>query len=95
MYDKRHSVSWGLLLICLGVSFFLSMQGFGAWWQYFIIGLGGILLIEARRHGTGSIIAGVILIGVGVAFLTGIGNWWPLILIVVGVAILLNSWLRR
>ena len=95
MRERWHGLFWGLLLIWLGVSLLLSMQGFGAWWQYFIIGLGVIFLIEARVRGRGRIIVGLVLIGVGVAFLTGIGNWWPLILILVGLAIVLNTWLRR
>jgi len=95
MRDREHGLFWGLLLICLGVSFFLSMQGFGAWWKYFLIGLGIIFLIEARWRGTGHIIAGLVLMGVGIALLTGFGIWWPLILILAGVAILLNTWRRK
>jgi len=105
--DPISGLFFGLILILLGVVFFLSAQGWiswGDWWKYFIIGLGFIFLIEVlvrytkpayRRPIFGKLIAGIILICVGAAFIGGIGNWWPLILIIVGLAILLNVWLRR
>jgi hypothetical protein len=107
---RRRSIPglfFGLLLVLLGVTLFLTAQdwiAWGDWWKYFITGLGGIFVIEAlvryarpahRRPRFGRLIFGIILICVGLAFIVGWGNWWPLILIVVGLAILLNSWLRR
>ena len=105
--DPISGLVFGLILVLLGVVFFLAAQdwiSWGDWWKHFIIGLGVIFLIEVlvrytrpayRRPVFGKLIAGLVLICVGVAFTTGIGNWWPLILIVVGLAILLNTWLRR
>ncbi len=96
MRERWHGLFWGLLLIVLGISFYLSMQGWGGWWQFFLIGLGVIFLVESRvRGGTGRIIAGLVLIAVGAVLLTGWGDWWPLILIVAGLAIIFNSWRRR
>ena len=105
--DPISGLFFGLILVVVGVVLFLSMQGlisWDDWWKYFIIGLGCIFLIEVlvrytrpayRRPVFGRLITGLILICVGVAFLTGIGNWWPLILIVIGLAILFNTFLRR
>lgn len=107
-YKKRaFGVFWGLVLILLGIVLFISFQGWitwGEWWQYFLIGLGLIFLIESlvrytnreyRRPRFGRVIAGLVLIFVGLAFLLGFGKWWPLILIVVGLAVLFNVWLKR
>ncbi len=105
--DPISGLGFGLILVLLGVVFFLSAQGWiswGDWWKYFIIGLGVIFLMEVlvrytkpayRRPVFGKLIAGLILICVGAAFIGGVGNWWPLILIIVGLAILLRVWLRR
>jgi hypothetical protein len=73
------------------------------WWQYLIIGVGVILLVEslvlyqresALEFRIGRLIAAIILIGVGVAFLLGNLPWWPLVLIVIGVAIIVGRSLR-
>lgn len=113
--DRRHwrherrasGIFWGMVLILLGIVFFLSAQGWlpwGDWWQYFLIGLGLIFLAESlmrysgntsMRPRFGRVIAGLVLILIGLVFLMGIGNWWPLILIVVGLAIMVNVWLRK
>jgi hypothetical protein len=105
--DPISGVFFGLILVLLGVVFFLAAQdwiSWGDWWKYFIIGLGVIFLIEVlvrytrpayRRPISGRLIAGLVLICIGAAFIGGIGDWWPLILIIVGLAILLNVWLRE
>ncbi len=73
-------------------------------WTIILIGAGVILLIEVvirlvvpayRRPIAGTIILGVILIGVG---LGNIFSWdvvWPLVVIGIGVAILLGGFWRR
>lgn len=105
--DPVSGLFFGLILILLGVVFLLSTQGWISrhdWWKYFIIGLGVIFLIEVlvrhtraayRRPVFGRLFAGLILICVGLAAIGGFGNWWPLILIVVGLAILFNFWFRK
>ena len=105
--DRIPGLFWGLLLILVGAIFLLRSQGFllqGEWWQYFLIGLGIIFLIEAlvryliptyRYSSFGRFIAGIVLVFVGIAFLYGVGQWWPVVLIAVGVIILLAVWLRR
>ncbi len=73
-------------------------------WTIILIGAGLILLVEVvirlvvpayRRPVAGTIIFGVILIGVG---LGNIFSWevvWPLVVIGIGVAILLGGFLRK
>jgi hypothetical protein len=97
--DPMRGLFGGLILILLGVLFFASMQNWiswDRWWQIFLIGLGGIFLIDALiiyvnksvSHGVfGRIITGLILITIGTAFLIHLEQWWPLILIIIGVAI--------
>jgi hypothetical protein len=91
---------WGLILVLLGVLLFGAMQDWlrwDTWWQIFLVGLGVIFLVEALVHSLnsstkrgvfGRVIAGLILITVGAAFLIHIEQWWPLILIVIGIAII-------
>jgi hypothetical protein len=89
-------IGWGLFFILVGGLFFADNKG---WlnehgWLYFAIGLGSILMIgglvryfvgqDNRWKSVGGIIAGLALIYIGVAFLFGFGDWWPLALIPVG-----------
>jgi hypothetical protein len=92
----------GLILILLGVLFLLAQMGrisWMNWWAYFLVGLGGILILEfmisrlSAAHkltGAGRLVAGLILIIIGGAHLIGFVEWWPLILIAVGVVILIS-----
>lgn len=97
----------GLILILLGSLFLLSEQGYigrDRWWQYFIIGLGIIFLIDGairyrqqNYHGflVSRVIAGLVLIAIGVIFLLGATAWWPLILILAGIGIVISGLVRR
>jgi uncharacterized protein YjeT (DUF2065 family) len=81
-----------------------DVLSWGTWWQYFLIGLGLIFIIDGLAHylypayrdmAFGRFIPGVILLFVGLAFVFGFSQWWPLVLIAVGVIILLNLLFRR
>jgi phosphatidylserine synthase len=97
----------GVFLTLLGILLFLASRGILAWdrwWQFLIIGIGIILLIDslvryqkdsAREIRIGRLIVAIILIGVGIAFLVGNATWWPLVIIVVGVAVIIGGLLRR
>lgn len=101
------SLTGGLILILLGVLFLLTEMGrigWANWWAYFLVGLGGIFLLEAlirmfsaegRKGVSGKIIAGLILAVIGGAHLIGFEEWWPLILIAVGVGVLISGFLRK
>lgn len=101
--DPLSGVTGGLILILLGALFLLATLDYirwSEWWAYFLIGLGAILIIEViirstspsyRQDITGKLIGGVVLIVIGGAFVFGMSNWWPLILIAVGVGLLFSS----
>jgi divalent metal cation (Fe/Co/Zn/Cd) transporter len=101
------SLTGGLILILLGVLFLLTEMGrigWANWWAYFLVGLGGIFLLEAlirafspegRKGAGGRVIAGLILAVIGGAHLVGFEEWWPLILIAVGVGVLISGFLRK
>ncbi len=97
----------GLILILLGVLFLLTEMGrisWMDWWAYFLVGLGGIFLLEViiravsgadGRGVTGRLTAGFVLIFIGGAYLFGLEEWWPLVLIAVGAAIIISSFFRK
>jgi hypothetical protein len=97
----------GLILILLGVLFLLTEMdriSWADWWAYFLVGLGGIFILEAvlrgfsaegRRGLGGRLIAGAVLAAIGGSHLLGLEEWWPLLLIAVGVVVLVSSFLER
>ncbi len=105
--DPLRGLLPGLILILLGVLLFFATQDFlswNIWWQYLLIGLGVIFIIDGLVHyvnpayrdiAFGRFIPGVILLFIGIAFVFGFGQWWPLVLIAVGIIILLNLLFRR
>lgn len=112
MRDKRgrdplRGLFWGLVLVLVGVLFFIDQQqgiGWDTLWKYLLIGLGGIFIVDGLAHlaipayrdgQLGRFIPGVILLFVGLAFLYNFSQWWPIILIAVGVIILLSFLFRR
>jgi CDP-diglyceride synthetase len=108
MHDPWSRVTGGLILILLGILFLLATMdvlSWGIWWAYFLCGLGVIFILEAvlrsgspefRQHITGRLIAGVILMFIGGSFIFGVTNWWPFILIGVGVALVISTlWTQK
>ncbi|MGD2295345.1 MAG: hypothetical protein PVF22_05865 [Candidatus Aminicenantes bacterium] len=106
--DPWSRVTGGLILILLGVLFLLAtleILSWGDWWKYFLCGLGFIFILEAvlrsgspefRPHITGRLIAGTVLILIGGSFIFGVTNWWPFILIGVGVSLIISTlWGRK
>jgi hypothetical protein len=101
-------IGWGLVFILIGILVFADNKGWlqgGAGWLYFVIGLGGIFIIgflarfwlnQTHRWGSfGGLVVGVCLVYIGAAFLYGFGDWWPLVLIPVGVGILVKALWRN
>lgn len=107
--DKVWSgIGWGLLFILAGLLIFADNKDWlpgGIGWLYFIIGIGGISIIgflvryfgnpDHRWSGLNGLIVGIALVYVGTAFLYGFGDWWPLVLIPVGVGFLVKGILYR
>ena len=92
----------GLIVLAIGLSFFLAANNiisWDKWWAYLLIFLGVIFIIEAIIRNTkfkerligGRFIAGIILLSIGFAFVLSLKNWWPLILIVVGLLIIIKG----
>jgi PAS domain S-box-containing protein len=98
---------WGLMLILWAVLIFLYGQHYIAaadLWKAFITGLGGIFLVQAiiyslmpsyRSQAFGRVIAGLILVFIGLGVLLGFNAWWPAVLVVAGAAVITVSWLLQ
>jgi uncharacterized membrane protein YjjP (DUF1212 family) len=102
-HDPYPRITGGLILILLGVLFLLATLDYlswGDWWAYFLFGLGCILILEAlvrstspafREHMIGRLIGGIVLVVIGASFIFGMTNWWPLIIIAVGVVLVIST----
>ena len=99
--DRTGVLVGGLILIWLGVSLYLVQAhrfSWDQWWPYFIVGIGVILIVQAivrystaryMRPAAGFLIGGVVLIVIGLAGVAGIKDWWPFLLIAIGVVVIL------
>ncbi len=96
----------GSILIWLGITFYLEQIGYlplADWWAYFVAGIGAIIIIQGlisyamyRVPYIGSLIGGAILLVIGLAFISNFAaNLWPLILVIIGVALLVSSLTAR
>lgn len=104
--DITGAVTGGLILIWLGVTFFLQENNYipsENWWAYFLIGIGAILVFQgvlrygmSRRPFVGSFIGGCVLLLIGFSFVQGVtADLWPLILVVIGAFVLLSGTIGR
>jgi hypothetical protein len=97
----------GLTLVLFGVLFLLNQTGTlvgDAWWQTMLIGLGSISIINGLvryfapgyKWGIyGKIVGGIVMILIGAFFMAGLNEWWPIIIIVAGVAFMFRPFWRR
>lgn len=95
-----HGMFVGLCLLLLGVLLLLNVTGAitgDTWWQSLLIGLGVIWIINGivrYNHPVfhwgayGKVVCGVILVLIGALLMAGFSQWWPVVLIVAGVAFL-------
>ncbi len=102
--DWLRKTFWGILLIYLGVLLLLVKMEIlweDEWIPYFIFGLGALLVIEylyrllspqLETAGTPKLILGILLILFSANGLDFIADWWPLILIAVGVLLIWIAW---
>ena len=106
--DIAGAITGGLILVLLGLLFYLAQAGilkitWGNWWEYFIIGIGFILIIQGlvryaqRGHAyAGSFIGGIVLILVGFAFVSSVSySLWPLILVIIGLGAIASAFTGR
>jgi hypothetical protein len=105
--DYHPKLTGGLILILLGVLFLLTEMGripWADWWAWFLVGLGAIFLLEALLRAfsvegrcgiSGRLTAGLILALIGGSHLLGLMEWWPLILIAVGIGVLVSAFLKK
>jgi peptidoglycan/LPS O-acetylase OafA/YrhL len=97
------SLGWGLFFILIGTLFFAQNKGWlhGEGWSYFAIGLGSILVMgflvryfgaeNKRWSALGGLVIGLALVCIGIASIYGFGDWWPLVLIPIGVICLVKA----
>jgi hypothetical protein len=92
----------GLVLLAENLGLFARLEWFSAW-GFIFTGAGLIVMLEAvvrllvpayRRPVGGTLIWGVILVGIGLGNMIGASITWPLILIAIGVGLLLRGLLR-
>jgi|MudIll2142460700_1097286.scaffolds.fasta_scaffold2797013_1 hypothetical protein len=104
----KPGLTGGLILILLGALFLLVQADrlgltWANWWTYFLVGLGAILILTGLlglrdRPGEslrGRLIGGLVLIIVGAVNILGVTTWWPAILVVVGLALVISSLFAR
>jgi len=100
--DVSGILAGGLILIWLGITFYYAQSGvigWDVWWAYFVLGLGLVLVAQGlvryaqgRRSYLGSIAGGVIIALIGYVFIVGVSaNFWPLILVVIGVLVIVTG----
>jgi hypothetical protein len=100
--DLTGPITGGLILIWLGVTFFLQENNYissSNWWAYFLMGIGAILIFQgllryaaSRRPFIGSFIGGAVVFVIGFAFVQGVNaDLWPLVLVAIGAAVLLSA----
>lgn len=92
----------GLIVLAIGISFFLAANDiipWDKWWAYLITFFGVIFVFDAvlrnrklsERLLGSRFIAGVILLVIGFAFILSLKTWWPIILIVAGILIVIKG----
>lgn len=104
--DPVRGISLAIILIWGGIVALIDTQVNVSWWKgwaVFIVGTGVILLLKAlvrlrpeyRRPIGGTIVIGLILLGVGLGDMVGWNYIWPVILIVIGVVLVSWVFLKR
>jgi hypothetical protein len=104
----KPGLTGGLVLILLGALFLLVQADrlgltWANWWMYFLVGLGAILILTGLlglrdRPGEslrGRFIGGLVLVIVGAVNILGVTTWWPAILVVVGLALVISAFFNR
>ncbi len=108
--DRFNAVGWAAILIWGALVLLAQTTDFKdhfSWWEawaVFLAGVGAIVLLvalarvlmpERRRPVTGSVILGLVLLGVGLGGLIEWNYIWVVVLIVIAVVILLRAFAPR
>jgi hypothetical protein len=91
----------GLFWVIVGIVLLLWAQDLATWREalsYFLLGVGGVFFIDTMlRYTVGPrsfmglrLSTSLLFLSAGGALLAGIGSWWPLLPILVGLSILFN-----
>ncbi|MEM3384760.1 MAG: zinc ribbon domain-containing protein [Nitrososphaeria archaeon] len=101
--DISGAIVGGLVLIWLGITFYLAETRYirwSEWVAYFLLGLGAILIIQAlikyftspyKSSAYGIAIGGLVVASIGLVMIVGITAWWPFIFIVLGIIVIISS----
>lgn len=97
--DPLGGVFFGLILIVVaGVYLMRAQLPKEPWWAWAIAGIGCVFLVEVivrsfkpeyKRPSFGRAVWGVIFIAVGMSLAYGFEDYWPIIIIAIGVVLLL------
>jgi hypothetical protein len=96
----------GVILVVLAILFLLSYFEIikGEWWQYFLVLLLIVFLIEYWVEYLNSVrgrsrlkmgLVGLFLIGLGIVFLFNISVWWPLMVLGTGLALIIAFVIKK
>ena len=109
-HDRLRAISiaviliWGGLVALAGTTNLFNYNWDRHGWSIFLLGVGVILIVkviirslipEYRRSVGGSLIIGIILVGVGLGDLGGWNYVWPIVLIAIGLFIVLRGVFHR
>ncbi len=98
--DPLSAIFFGLFIGLIGVFLLLASLGvivWGEWWAFLLLAIGAVFLIEAfvryampayRRPMFVRVLIGLILVSIGAGHIAGLEEWWAVVIVVVGVAIL-------
>ncbi len=99
--DALSGIVLGCIFIAAGAIFYLYELGFFfEWFWWLLFAIGALLLVEViirvivpqyRETISGKLIAGLILIGLSAGHILDFENWWPFLLIAVGLGIIISS----
>ncbi|MBN2413864.1 hypothetical protein JXQ31_19475 [candidate division KSB1 bacterium] len=100
--DPLSGIITGIIFILAGSFIYADNQGYlySGWFWWLIFSMGLVFLIESVIRATvekykksfhASVIWGAILTTIGANHLFDIGNWWPLILVFIGIILILSS----
>lgn len=98
--DPLAGIFFGMFLIAIGGIYMVRqyLPDPDMWWAWVLLAIGALFFIDALFHSMkpewkrpilGKIFAGVIFVVIGIGSLMGIEEWWPLILIALGVVMLI------